>query len=64
MTGKTKKQKGKEFLGKAGTLLINSDKTRKSREKKLKSIMAVAGVLVVLLNMWQDHKEAVFKDKL
>lgn len=38
-------------------------KAAKNWQKKIKLFTAAASVLVVVINMWQDHKEAVFRNK-
>ena len=33
------------------------------RKKKLKRLYTAAGAAVVILNLWKDHKEAIFRKK-
>ena len=36
---------------------------RKRRVKRIKRLSAAAGAAVFILNIWQDHKEAIFRKR-
>lgn len=64
MSGKDVKQRDAgSRLARAGAFLMDTKERRKSRQKKLKLATTLAGILVILLNMWRDHKEAIFRNK-
>lgn len=64
MSGKNQKKTGRQsLLARAGRILTETEKDRKSRQKKWKMIETAAGALVILLNMWRDHKEAIIRKK-
>lgn len=62
---KPAEQKKKEkagLLAMAAAALTAGPQQVKARQKKWKRIAALCSVLVVLINMWQDHKEAVIRN--
>lgn len=60
-SGKRKDAAGGKLAEKLLDIIRAEPVRRKRRVKRIKRLSAAAGAAVFILNIWKDHKEAIFR---
>ena len=62
-SGKRKDAAGGTLAEKLLDIIRTEPVRRRRRVKTIKRLSAAAGAAVFILNIWQDHKEAIFRKR-